>query len=359
MKLKTLDLFSGIGGFALALQDFTTPIGYCDIDPVCQNILKTCIHKKRIKKAPIYADVSALAQQSHKICADEIDLVVGGFPCQDISVMNHTTIGIHGSRSKLFFDALHLAHAKNASFLFFENSPNLLNRGLADIEHALIQFGYPNFVYGVFSASHVGAPHVRKRFFLLATQADKTKLCVVYRKLAKYQYTHDDNIYWKKHPFPPQHRLIPNTRQTFLDLRKRGMVLGNAIVPQCARYAFLFLMHKMAIENAHGLVHHQNAGVSDTYLFRMIIPAEKFTPSLDVKTPIFYKKSWSTPLRNEWITSCTNVSSSRATRILPNQILYDPQSWYQKKKGVGMFSDWIVNPNFVEWLMGFPEDWTK
>ena len=76
-----LDLFSGIGGFALAASwvwaDRLELVGFCEIDPYCQQVLAN-----RWPKVPIFEDIKQLSADQFQ----DIDLITGGFPCQDISV---------------------------------------------------------------------------------------------------------------------------------------------------------------------------------------------------------------------------------------------------------------------------------
>ena len=92
-EVKHLDLFSGIGGFALAARwaGFET-IGFCEIDKYAQKVLK-----KNFPGIPIYEDVTKLNGSQFK----DIYLLTGGFPCQDISIAGKGA-GIEGERSGLW-----------------------------------------------------------------------------------------------------------------------------------------------------------------------------------------------------------------------------------------------------------------
>ena len=78
-----LDLFSGIGGFALAAEwtwgDDLDIVGFCEIDRYAQKVLN-----KNFPNVPIYKDITKLNGKEF----EKIDLVTGGFPCQDVSVAN-------------------------------------------------------------------------------------------------------------------------------------------------------------------------------------------------------------------------------------------------------------------------------
>ena len=78
--LKHLDLCSGIGGFALGLQstDFFKTIGFCEIDPYCQKVLK-----KNFPGVPIYNDIKEFKPNDEGL---RPDIITAGFPCQPFSV---------------------------------------------------------------------------------------------------------------------------------------------------------------------------------------------------------------------------------------------------------------------------------
>ena len=84
MKLKHLDLFSGIGGFSLGLGKFrlVETIAFCDYEPYCQKILK-----KHWPKVPIYNNIKELNYETLKQDGiKDIDIITGGYPCQPFSV---------------------------------------------------------------------------------------------------------------------------------------------------------------------------------------------------------------------------------------------------------------------------------
>src|SRR5579872_143794 len=83
MKLSVVDLFSGIGGFTLGLErtgGFTTVL-FCETDPYCQAILK-----RRWPTIPIHHDIRTLTYDHIQPLTPRLDLICGGFPCQDISI---------------------------------------------------------------------------------------------------------------------------------------------------------------------------------------------------------------------------------------------------------------------------------
>src|ERR1700752_4309726 len=97
-KLKVLSLFAGIGGFDLGLErtgGFET-VAFCEIDPFCQKVLA-----KHWPEVPCYDDVRTLTPE--RLSADGIasDVIVGGFPCQDVSGAGKRAGISEGTRSGL------------------------------------------------------------------------------------------------------------------------------------------------------------------------------------------------------------------------------------------------------------------
>jgi DNA (cytosine-5)-methyltransferase 1 len=160
--LKVLDLFSGIGGFSLGLQatnEFET-IAFCEIDPFCQKVLK-----KHWPNVPIFNDITKLGEGELNGLGN-IDVICGGFPCQDISCAGKGA-GIHAARSGLWWEMLRIIRLVRPRYVLVENVAALLNRGLDEVLGSLAESGY-DAEWTCLRASDVGAPHRRERVFLVA-----------------------------------------------------------------------------------------------------------------------------------------------------------------------------------------------
>jgi DNA (cytosine-5)-methyltransferase 1 len=96
----------------------------------------------------------------------KIDIIGGGFPCQDLSVAGAGK-GLDGERSGLFFEIVRLIRECNPRFVFLENVPAIRTRGGERVVKELASIGY-DCRWTTLSASAVGAPHKRERWFLLA-----------------------------------------------------------------------------------------------------------------------------------------------------------------------------------------------
>jgi DNA (cytosine-5)-methyltransferase 1 len=161
--LNGLDLFSGIGGMSIALNKWVRPVAYCEIDPYCQGVLLSRIARGNSGNAPIWDDIRFL---DGKEFLNSIDIIYGGFPCQDISVAGRGK-GLDGERSGLFFEIVRLAKEIKPKFIFLENVPAIRSRGGIRVITEIAKLGY-DCRWCVLSAASVGAVHNRERWFLLA-----------------------------------------------------------------------------------------------------------------------------------------------------------------------------------------------
>ena len=159
--MNGLDLFSGIGGITLALQEYVRPLIYCEIDKYCQSLLLQRMQEGNLPKAPIWDDIRTLLPKEFK----GIDIIYGGFPCQDISIAGRQK-GLEGERSGLFFEILRIIDATKAPFIFLENVPNIRTKGAERVCKELAERGYDSR-WCMLSARDVGARHKRERWFLL------------------------------------------------------------------------------------------------------------------------------------------------------------------------------------------------
>lgn len=161
--LSHLDLFSGIGGFALAakMAGSISTQQFVEIDPYCQKVLR-----KNFPQVPIHGDITTFAAT-----AGEYDIITGGFPCQDISCANPDGRGLEGERSGLFFELMRVVRECRPRYIVLENVSEMLRkqrgRVMGTVLHELSQCGF-DAEWQTISAASVGAPHLRKRVFIVA-----------------------------------------------------------------------------------------------------------------------------------------------------------------------------------------------
>ena len=171
-KLRVLDLFSGIGGFSLGLErtgGFET-VAFCEIDPFCRRVLAR--HWPNVKR---YEDVRKLTSDVlARDGIDRVDVITGGFPCQDISVAGKQRGMGEGTRSGLWSEIVRLIGELRPRYVIVENVAALLagpseKRGgwFGRILGDLAECGY-NAEWENIPASALGAPHRRERVWIVA-----------------------------------------------------------------------------------------------------------------------------------------------------------------------------------------------
>ena len=165
--LRHLDLFSGIGGFALGLSwagGFET-VAFCDNEPFAQEILK-----KRWPNVPIYEDVRTINEKE----LGKIDIITGGFPCQPWSLAGSRK-GADDDRD-LWPEMVAIIENLQPKWVIgenvrgFVNEPLGLQRTLSDLE----SIGYQAIPH-IIPASGVGAFHRRERVWIIANPRGEGK----------------------------------------------------------------------------------------------------------------------------------------------------------------------------------------
>lgn len=165
--MRELGLFAGAGGGLLAsrLLGWDT-VCAVEINPHCQRVLCQRQLDGCLNAFPIWDDIRTFDGRPWAGC---IDVVSGGFPCQDISSAGRGA-GLAGDRSGLWFEMLRVIGEVRPAYVFAENSPMLRTRGLGVVLAGLTDLGY-DAAWGVLGAGHVGAPHERARLWIVAHAA--------------------------------------------------------------------------------------------------------------------------------------------------------------------------------------------
>lgn len=157
--MNFLSLFSGIGGLDLGLERAGMKcVAQVEIDPFCRRVLA-----KHWPDVPRFEDVRMVTREQ---LPDKIDLIAGGFPCQDISYAGKGA-GIDGARSGLWSEFYRLTCEIRPHFSLVENVAALLGRGMGRIVGDLASFGY-DAEWETLPACAFGAPHERSRVFIVA-----------------------------------------------------------------------------------------------------------------------------------------------------------------------------------------------
>jgi len=166
--VNELHLFAGAGGGILGgiLLGHTT-VCAVEIEPYCRKVLFQRQRDGILPKFPIWDDVQTFDGNPWR---GKVDIVCGGFPCQDISAAGKGA-GIEGSRSSMWKHMARIIGEVRPKYAFVENSPMLVGRGLSTVLADLAEMGY-DAKWGIVGAHHVSAPHRRDRIWILATDSN-------------------------------------------------------------------------------------------------------------------------------------------------------------------------------------------
>lgn len=161
--LRVLDLFSGFGGFSVGLEAAgMRTTAFCEVSATCRHLLSA-----HWPEVPQYDDVQTLTGTQLAADGVGVDVMCGGFPCQDISVANTKAKGIDGARSGLWREYDRLIGEVRPRVVIVENSTMLLGRGLGRVLGDLASRGY-DAVWDRFRGFEFGSPIHRDRLYILA-----------------------------------------------------------------------------------------------------------------------------------------------------------------------------------------------
>ena len=240
--MNELHLFAGVGGGILgSIILGHTPVCAVEIDEYNRKILLARQRDGILPRFPIWDDVQTF---DGKPWRGSIDVVCGGFPCQDISWAGKRA-GITGERSGLWKEYFRILQEVQPQFVFAENSSRLIGNGLDVLLEDLASLGY-DAKWGCFTASSDGAPHARERCFVLAYPGKQRakgdwwsswaerRLCGI-REAGGIGWEREGSrdVLWPSEP--AVERILPNGVANGLD---RHYAIGNGQVARVAALAW-------------------------------------------------------------------------------------------------------------------------
>ena len=170
--LNAVSLFAGVGGFDLALQrNGIETVAAVEIDPKARAVLA-----KQFPNTQLFEDVCNVTGKDFTNAGftPNNGIMVGGFPCQDLSVAGKRA-GLAGNRSGLFFEFIRLINETKAQFVILENVPGLLSsnkgRDMGTVIGSLDDIGY-SVAWRVLDAQFFGVPQRRRRVFIVGCLGD-------------------------------------------------------------------------------------------------------------------------------------------------------------------------------------------
>ena len=162
---KFIDLFCGIGGFRVALEERNMECVFsCDIDTYAQEA-----YRRNFGETP-RGDITAISEKK----IPKHDILCAGFPCQPFSISGSRG-GISDVRGRLFYEIVRIAAYHQPSVLLLENVKNILTmdkgKVVQTIENKLSEIGYTLQKY-VLNSSHFGVPQSRERVYFVGVRKD-------------------------------------------------------------------------------------------------------------------------------------------------------------------------------------------
>lgn len=374
--LLSIDLFSGIGGISYALKGLAATIQYCEWDPFCQQVLAERMRAGDIDRAPVHTDVKTLMMPP----AVAVTMITGGFPCQDISSIGLQKGIQEGERSSMFYEIMRLVdECPSVKVLFLENVANILNCGISEVVEECTKRGF-DMQWCIRSASGHGAPHVRKRWFCLCVRGDPLFPAVAAQGAIQTSWDEE-----------PVSRATIKGGASYDELWvKRCQTLGNTVVPCVVRAAYLHMssMHPRwgAIAECFGDLGVPTQPLPRSFpecglvykgkVYSLPTPMQGDIPHaceivIDVPSGVggegkeaIAPYNYPTPRRG--ITHASTLTD-RSLRDLPTVLLHTRKAIEEVKglvptfdpKSDKVFHLAVPSVNYIEWMMGYPRDWTR
>jgi hypothetical protein len=358
-KLKVLDLFSGIGGFSIAMKGCgAKTVAYCDIDENCRAVLAARMADGRLERVgKIFEDVKKI--RGEDVVRLGANTITAGFPCVDISVAKPGGLGIRGSGSGLFKEVLRIIDESGGAIetVFLENSSNIVNpgKGYSYVRREMVRRGFA-IRYCIVNAHMVGAYHKRLRWYCLCTRRAGG-----YQGYKEINWGRFGKWDWKREldragAVGKLIRLADANRggggAFAKEMRVRCGMLGNSIVPQCAMLAWNTLIRGAVGGDGLGVKGEEvKIGKGD------IVDVEPLNIVISDGEMTLHKRFWATPVKSIWY--FYSRLTKRASTLLCNQIYYEVGGEVGVSDKQRLYREYICNPVFVEALMGYPANWTR
>eukprot|EP00798_Chlamydomonas_sp_ICE-L_P000695 gene695-biopygen436 len=375
---------TGIGGHAVALKGLARPCCFCEIDSFACGVLSS-----QFPGIPIISDVTTLdpldviASSSRVGAALGPDLITASFPCQDVSMAGKGG-GLSGTRSSLVWEVFRVLDGlPSVRAVFLENSPALRYRGLDAICEAFETRGF-SVRYGILSAADMGARHVRSRIWVLAARDKDAGMLFPYLSRTRLSSSISQSL---SYPFAKLDAEMPRlvtrspgteSRADVRSLTLQWLALGNAIVPQAARFAFAVLLTEMRSVFGSSTSNITNMGrLLDVGLSQYPLVVRPCLESLNRAKAEFYTRLyypgedrlwrvsiWPTPMRSsshftprEWTAHGRRVKSGFATRAF-HASETAASNGYVHGNHLNARERLRINIRWVETaIMGFPKGW--
>lgn len=398
--MEYIDVFSGIGGISYALKDFAKVIQYCEWDKYCQQVLSERMQDGSLDMASCHGDIKTM----HVSPTLKPVMIAGGFPCQDISSLGNKRGIADGQRSGMFYEIMRIIDENpTIRVVFLENVGNITHCGMKEVIEELTARDF-DFQWIMRSAGAYGAPHQRMRWF-----------CLGIKRGTSDPFAHIDptllvpntevNRFWAEEPCPrvtfrkqfigtsesqsESQTLspVPENAHTDPNWIARYHTLGNSVVPVVVKESFKELVNfhkqwpnvkelytrlsgtRLVREMTYPFPDHGIVLSGVYYALPPLLSNTVDMPrhSVDIRVKFndteMLMQNYPTPRRGN-----THASSltDRSLRDLPTILVYSNKTaQYLQDLNITiptndkLHNHLIANVNYVEWMMGYREDWTK
>jgi len=371
----------------MALKDYIDTTLYCEINKYCQQVLFERMKDGSLEKAPIHSDINTLFINPNI----GVQMLCGGFPCTDISSIGLQKGINEETRSGLFLEIIRLLdETPSIKIVFLENVSNIVKCGMKEVVHELTKRGFA-MCWTMKSASSLGAPHHRNRWFCMAIKGDRG---AVQEILKSFDIENNNNNVY------PDEKLVnfwseePTKRVMFRpslcedsvydeNWVYRSQTLGNSVVPLVVRDAFIDLVR--IFRNMHSIsdcfsdfkssVNELAYPFPETGIIwnHFYYPLPKM-PVKDVKNNVsitlgqgdnqLSMERYPTPRHG---LTHPSTLTTRSIRDLPTVLVHCNESKSFIKDVIGknnkiptnLHTHILPNINYIEWMMGYPANWTK
>jgi len=172
--VKYFSAFTGVGGFDMGLPPDWKCVGHSEIDKYANMVLRY-----RFKDVKNYGNAEKIDWKE----TPDFDLLVGGTPCQDLSISGKRA-GLNGSRSRLFFEFVRALREKRPRYFIWENVKGALSsNGGWDFARVLLEFSEAGYAlwWQVLDAAWFGIPQHRERVFVVGSLGREPSLEILFR----------------------------------------------------------------------------------------------------------------------------------------------------------------------------------
>lgn len=389
--MQAIDLFSGIGGISFALGKALKTVLYCECDENARKVLRKNMSDGHLPAAEICPDVRQLNKgwmKTHGIPTFQI--ILAGFPCVGFSSAGKRE-GYMNAQTSLFFEMMRVVDASKIHnhhrypYVFMENVPRIIDSGIDEVVRQFVMERGYSLRWCTFDASDVGAPQKRRRWYCIAIPAKNGCDVLLTSKKFLRNLILINPYGWNSRREPARMTVL----QDGFENNIRISMLGNAVVPDAIRKAFVFLidrMRKKTHTSEHGITGIVS-GMNTAYVTSLKDRNDKknnvvFYPEFDPvfrdrrdfclildprlykaprvyeereKSEIIYvpirKTHWATVTKTDGESGTCHVLTRRSSRKIKTQVRFEEKTSPEKRRGQ-------LSPTFVEWLMGYPLHWT-